>query len=298
MPSDINSITTPSSRPDSVRHDLSGASRKALAKSKLPPPPPESLTAEARGGLAAEGQAARQRFQQQTEADTETEGLPGAAGDQLEEAVETRKAREKKHRALERKRAESQPPDTGQPLINWELISGFEGGSQLDGYVPDPEGSQSGVTIATGFDLGQRTRGDLEDLFGKDNPLVEKLAPYTGLRQQKAVNALEARSLTISAAEANEIDRAVKADALFRLETSYNNAIGPDDPTFAELPEAAQTVIASVAFQYGDLESRTPNFWNHAVNQDWPALIAELRDFGDSYPTRRGAEADYLEDGI
>jgi len=32
-----------------------------------------------------------------------------------------------------------------------------------------------------------------------------------------------------------------------------------------------------------------------AVRKIRPAVVRELRDFGDAYPTRRGKEADYLE---
>ncbi len=55
----------------------------------------------------------------------------------------------------------------------------------------------------------------------------------------------------------------------------------------------ATTVIASVAFQYGDLESRTPNFWKQVISGDWEAAEANLRNFGDNYGTRRVKEADY-----
>ncbi|WP_393941438.1 pesticin C-terminus-like muramidase, partial [Shewanella sp. S23-S33] len=41
--------------------------------------------------------------------------------------------------------------------VNFGFISGLEGGPILQGYVPDPKNSNSGVTIATGFDLGQRS---------------------------------------------------------------------------------------------------------------------------------------------
>ncbi|MCZ6804491.1 MAG: pesticin C-terminus-like muramidase [Proteobacteria bacterium] len=56
-----------------------------------------------------------------------------------------------------------------------------------------------------------------------------------------------------------------------------------------------QTVVASVAFQYGDLESRTPNYWQQVTTGDWPAALYNLRNFGDRYPTRRNKEADLLE---
>jgi hypothetical protein len=55
-----------------------------------------------------------------------------------------------------------------------------------------------------------------------------------------------------------------------------------------------QTVVASVAFQYGDLSLRTPNFWQQVTTENWQAALANLQDFGDKYPTRRNKEADLL----
>jgi GH24 family phage-related lysozyme (muramidase) len=49
-----------------------------------------------------------------------------------------------------------------------------------------------------------------------------------------------------------------------------------------------------VAFQYGDLASRTPNFWRQVVAHDWSAACANLANFGDRYPTRRKQEAQLL----
>ena len=50
------------------------------------------------------------------------------------------------------------PPGSGllgNELIDFDFIKDREG-FETKGYVPDPEGSQSGVTIASGFDLGQK----------------------------------------------------------------------------------------------------------------------------------------------
>ena len=50
------------------------------------------------------------------------------------------------------------PPSTtaSKPHIDFAFISSCEGGQRLKAYVPDPEHSESGVTLATGFDLGCR----------------------------------------------------------------------------------------------------------------------------------------------
>ena len=69
----------------------------------------------------------------------------------------------------------------------------------------------------------------------------------------------------------------------------------PSPPTpFDRIPDQVQTVIASVAFQYGDLSGRCPHFWSTAIRQNWSAMINELEHFGDSYGPRRLREAAYL----
>ena len=47
-------------------------------------------------------------------------------------------------------------------MIDWDFIKEREGKAILKAYVPDPHGSQSGVTVASGVDLGQQTREGLE----------------------------------------------------------------------------------------------------------------------------------------
>lgn len=65
---------------------------------------------------------------------------------------------------------------------------------------------------------------------------------------------------------------------------------------FEWLPAQAQTVIASVAYQYGSLSSEVPNFWKQAVTHDWQAMYNNLMDFEDIYPTRRKKEAKLIKE--
>lgn len=173
--------------------------------------------------------------------------------------------------------------------VNFGFISELEGGPALKGYVPDPKNSNSGVTIATGFDIGQRSLNELYNLFAPE--LAKKLAPYYGLKKQKAVAALQKTPLRITAEQAEEIDKVAKSQLLNQLAQRYSTAA---KAPFADLPECMQTVIASVAFQYGDLSKKCPKFWQAATSADRAAMVQELRNFGDRYPTRRNKEADYL----
>ncbi|WP_234383838.1 pesticin C-terminus-like muramidase [Paracidovorax avenae] len=160
--------------------------------------------------------------------------------------------------------------------------------------MPAANVSKSGVTIATGFDLGQRSENDLKNL-GLASNLIEKLKPYLGSKGADAKKLVETTPLTISAAEAESIDKATKASHIASLKLKYDSAT-TDKKHFIDLPAQAQTVIASVSFQYGvNLDSATPKFWKAVTEQDWTEAVKLLKNFGDVYPTRRGKEAALLE---
>lgn len=179
--------------------------------------------------------------------------------------------------------------------IDWAFIAEQEGAGVTTGYVPNPTGSDSGVTIATGFDLGQRNESDLTNL-GLSAALITKFRPYLGLRRQAAVTFLAQNPLTITQDEANEIDRLVRAQKVPILKERYRTAPGNTAGIlFDDLPSQAQTVIASVSFQYGNLATRTPMFWAAVTAQNWVEAVRILRNFGDSYPSRRRREADLLD---
>jgi GH24 family phage-related lysozyme (muramidase) len=178
--------------------------------------------------------------------------------------------------------------------IDYSFLSDLEGGSQTTGYVPAAGVSKSGVTIATGFDLGQRSESDLKAL-GIYSGLIEKLKPYLGAKSEEAKKLLQKTPLTISVSEAESIDKAVKASHIAKIKIKYDSAAS-NKKSFLDLPAEAQTVIASVSFQYGaNLDAATPKFWKAVTAQDWTEAIKLLKDFGDVYPTRRKKEAALLE---
>jgi len=176
--------------------------------------------------------------------------------------------------------------------IDWAFISSKEGGSKLDGYVPNPEGSKSGVTVATGFDLGAR---GMNDLKGLSPELQAKLKPFLGLQGQSAVAALgQAGGLKITSAEAKEIDKMSKGGAVSKLKSEWNaRAKKMGGALFDDLSSGQKTIAASVAFQYGSL-SKAPKFRNAMQSGDWEGAAGELDNFGDAYGTRRASEAAYL----
>lgn len=143
--------------------------------------------------------------------------------------------------------------------INFGFISTLEGGQKTKAYVPAEYDSKSGVTVATGFDLGARSEADLRRL-GFTPILINKLKPYLGLQKLEAVKFLNTKPLAITKPEADMIDKAAKSSTTEQLIRNYNMAVKPPLKTFTFLPAEAQIVIASVYYQYGDLSRKAPKF--------------------------------------
>jgi len=154
---------------------------------------------------------------------------------------------------------------------------------------------KSGVTIASGVDLGQRSASDWQRLAIHEATL-EMIRPYCGVKGDAAVALLNERPLVLGEAHVAELDNCLRAEFLRTVSERFNSASGRvRGPTWDDLSDREQTVVMSVAWQYGTPWKRCPTFWGHATAGRWDDVIAELRDFGDADPTRRGKEADYLE---
>lgn len=181
-------------------------------------------------------------------------------------------------------------------LINWDFIAELEGCHVLHGYVPKPDGGsiESGVTIASGFDIGQFSARQVLNMFSGRPELGKKLVKYAGLTGHAAVERLHGCGLDITEDEARAVDEAVSAESLSKLVERYNNTPHATIK-FEHLPEPVRTVAASVHFQYGNLATRCPSFWRYLAHNDYAGMVHELRNFGDKYPTRRNREADYLQ---
>jgi hypothetical protein len=175
-------------------------------------------------------------------------------------------------------------------MIIESFIAELEGRS-LTGYVPHLDGGpvESGVTVASGFDIGQRSVDELDDAFSCG--LADKLSRYVGATGGEAVQILARYPLRITERECGIINEFAHTQAVQRLLDDWPRSAIP----FECLADECQTVIMSVAFQYGDLPTRTPNFWRQVTTGDWVGALRNLRDFGDAYPTRRNKEADLLE---
>jgi type VI secretion system secreted protein VgrG len=175
--------------------------------------------------------------------------------------------------------------------INFEFIKQLEG-SRKDGYVPVPDDSQSGVTIGSGFDIEARSLTDLK-ILGLPDELIKKFSPYVQVKKQEAVALLKDTPLSITNEEQTLLEQLVKKSETDKIVKWYNSS--DSSIKFECLPEEAQTVIASVAYQNGYLPNETPFFWKQAVEQDWISMNENLMDFGDDFKTRRRKEAKLIE---
>jgi type VI secretion system secreted protein VgrG len=170
--------------------------------------------------------------------------------------------------------------------IDFDFILEQEG-FETQGYVPEVTRSKSGVTIASGFDLGARNENDLK---GLPQDIIDTLKPYLGVKGTEAENI--AGALNITEEQGKIINEFAKKQAVKNLKTKWEETT---KTSFDKLPKEKATVLASVAFQYGDLESQTPNFWRQTTNNQWMEAYNNLLNFGDIYKSRREREAEYLK---
>lgn len=177
--------------------------------------------------------------------------------------------------------------------IDFSFISKLEGGMKLEGYVPvDKDGKgkvESGVTIGTGVDLGNA------DIYYLNIPTALKitLKPYIGKKGDEARKILKEKPLKLKDYQVKELDNLVFSDMISDVISIFNKASATK---FNDMEPAKQTVIASLAYQYGArLDLRTPRFWKFITTGQWDKALKELRNFKDNYSTRRNQEADLLE---
>ncbi|MDR0238694.1 MAG: pesticin C-terminus-like muramidase [Deltaproteobacteria bacterium] len=194
---------------------------------------------------------------------------------------------------------------------------GIEGPQQLDGYIPcrmktggsanyrgpssGPPGDfeamgVSGVTIATGVDLGQ-TDADTLQRGGLCSGIADMLRPYFGLRRDAAIRKLHDLPLRVSPDTAHELDRVTHGIHAGRISARYDGA-HPATP-FAGLPPQAQAAIFSLLYQRGTgVTGKCPNTWAALVAGDWRDAAARLcnASLWEGYQGRRALEGRLLKE--
>jgi hypothetical protein len=193
--------------------------------------------------------------------------------------------------------------------VDFAYLSRWEGGQYLRGYVPFSAGvvaGASGMTIATGFDVGQRSEAELAAM---DLPpeVVPKLAPYAGLRFTHKTRAQVAAIVpkrgpipVLTKTEADEVDRVVHGEYLDAAIAAWNRRRKPGVPAFRDLPSNWQTVLFSRTFHQGTGMPTTAvaqPFYTAATEGRWADAVTALRNYAVTpawYRTRVGQEANLL----
>lgn len=203
-------------------------------------------------------------------------------------------------------------------MKNMQYISSFltrvEGPLQVRGYIPchvigggtanyrggpNPERYQamgaSGVTIATGCDLGQTDQKTLCQ-FGLPARIAELFRPYYGKRKTRAIEVLHKKPLTISEAQARLLNEAVHNGYLdCYVRPAYD---GCSAVKFDDVPPQAQAVIMSLCFQKGcgGVRRDWPKVWDHLTHQRWREASQELCTGFTQYISRRKTEGALLRE--
>ena len=174
--------------------------------------------------------------------------------------------------------------------IRFDFIERQEG-NRSSVYVPtESDGSvlgNSGPTIGMGVDIGQTS---VESLEGLPQDLINKLAPYTQMRGRDAQVYVQSNPLTLTDAELRQINMWSKQRQTENLIRQWNR---DSDIDWEDLTPQQATTVASVMYQYYRSD-RVPSFWGAATSGNWDKVEQELRNFGDSYTSRRLREADLL----
>lgn len=195
--------------------------------------------------------------------------------------------------------------------VNFTFLGTVEGGQRLYGYVPVSGGvvaQQSGMTIATGFDVGQFSAREISG-FGFVGDVAQRLLPFAATKHEgktaatvlAEIVAMRVPVPALTRAEAENVDELVKGAFVAAAANNWNEDRQAGVPAYAQLPIPWQTVIVSRFFQQGryiDLR-RTPirGFWNAAIQGQWDAAATAL--FGAPvgaawYRNRVRQEAAYL----
>lgn len=205
--------------------------------------------------------------------------------------------------------------------INIVYISDFlnrpyvEGARQLVGYIPSRKKSggtanykgvgdpadyvamgASGVTIATGVDLGQTDAATLAG-YGLPSGIINPLVPYLGLKRASALAKLHALPLTVSPDIAEALDHAVHGGYLHTVIRRWS----ADAPRtrFENLPKQVQAVVFSLCYQLGcsGARKRAGQVMTALLRNDFASAACFLcqRALWE-YPNRRKVEGELLKE--
>ena len=188
--------------------------------------------------------------------------------------------------------------------IDFAYIANLEGNQWRRGYVPMRDGivlGRSGMTVASGFDIGQWS---LRQLNAFDFPplLLDKVRPFVGhsfrgmsKMQVAAIVAKLGPVPELEKAEADLCDGVVFEAILTSSIDAWSRGRGQKVPDFRSLPGAWQTVWLSRNYQEG-VNPKSPvakSFRAAALAGLWQDAVDRLKSYKD-YVSRAKVEAELL----
>jgi tape measure domain-containing protein len=134
------------------------------------------------------------------------------------------------------------------------------------GYIPK-KGSTSGVTIATGLDLGQQNLGSLRDMDISPSLRI-KFLPYLGKKGKEAANILARKPLEITAEEARDTEEKTIEKYVEYTQNQFREISKKvKGPSFEGLPKPVRTALFSTVFHKGNITK----------NEGYSAALASAR---------------------
>ena len=198
---------------------------------------------------------------------------------------------------------------TNGTAVDFGYLSKWEGDQYLRGYVPFIKGvtaGASGMTVATGFDVGQISELELSKLALRPET-GPKLAPFAGIRFKGKTRAQVAAAVVkrgpvpvLTKQEADTADLVVHGKHLTAAILAWNARRKPGVPEFQALPVPWQTVLFSRTFHQGtgmpDTGVAQP-FYTAATTGKWADAVTALQNYAVTaawYKTRVSQEAAFL----
>ena len=185
----------------------------------------------------------------------------------------------------------------GYPIgINFRFLSALEGGSGHKANIPlnrsaavnnGDVGNQSGVTVGSGFDLGQLPPGAAGQTvlreYGFPESLVQKFSPYLGKKRLDAFRELDKKPLILSHEELDLVNRQVMTrqgnECIVQWDStaSQSRKEGLKTPYFHELTSNQQTIIFSRYYHQGPgWRSLNKAIYGSMVKNDWEGVKENL----------------------
>ncbi len=158
--------------------------------------------------------------------------------------------------------------------VDKSIISKNEGGDLSTAYPPPTP--KSGVTVGIGVDLGQQTAAGLANM-GVSPSTINVLTPYLGLTDGAASQRLTANGgLTLTSTQDADLNNHVLPYYFNSLGSSFN---GTASFQLGSLPWQAQTVLADLWYNMGNLSVAAPHLWQQMTTGDWNAAYNNLMSF-------------------